>query len=102
MDSKTYTEFGYRGAEEILLLNKEIDRLKERVKELDMANQIRGQILARPSKSKNKFNRSGDKYTESQWDREIGWGELPPENKYEKSDNYDINKIKLGRKIDNE
>jgi len=27
---------------------------------------------------------------------------LPPENKYEKSDNYDINKIKLGRKIDNE
>ena len=22
MDSKTYTEFGYRGAEEILLLNK--------------------------------------------------------------------------------
>ena len=74
MDSKAYTEFGYRGAEEISLLNKKIDRLKKRIKELDISNQI----------------------------GEIGWGSLPPENKYEKSDNYDINKIKLGRKIDNE
>jgi len=74
MDSKVYTEFGYRGAEEISLLNKEISRLKKRIKGLERDNQL----------------------------REIGWGKLPPENKYEKSDNYDINKIKLGRKIDNE
>ena len=99
MDSKAYTEFGYRGTEEISLLNKEIDRLKKRIEGLERANQIRGGILAR---SKNKFNQPLNKYTESQWAREIGWGSLPPENKYEKSDNYDINKIKLGRKIDNE
>ena len=99
MDSKAYTEFGYRGAEEILLLNKEIDRLKKRFEGLEGALKIRGKILAR---TKNKFNQPLNKYTESQWDREIGWGSLPPENKYEKSDNYDINKIKLGRKIDNE
>ena len=74
MDSKAYTEFGYRGAEEISLLNKEISRLKKRIKGLERDNQF----------------------------REIGWGKLPPENKYEKGDNYDINKIKLGRKIDNE
>ena len=74
MDSKAYTEFGYRGAEEISLLNKEISRLKKRIKGLERDNQF----------------------------REIGWGKLLPENKYEKSDNYDINKIKLGRKIDNE
>ena len=99
MDSKPYTEFGYRGAEEISLLNKEIDRLKKRIEGLERANKIRGNILAR---TKNKFYESGHKYTESQWDREIGWGKLPPENKYEKKANYDINKIKLGRKIDNE
>jgi hypothetical protein len=74
VDSKAYTEFGYRGAEEISLLNKKIDRLKKRIEGLERDNQF----------------------------REIGWGKLPPENKYEKSDNYDINKIKLGRKIDNE
>ena len=74
MDSKAYTEFGYRGAEEISLLNKEISRLKKRIKGLERDNHF----------------------------REIGWRSLPPENKYEKSDNYDINKIKLGRKIDNE
>ena len=74
MDSKVYTEFGYRGAEEISLLNKEISRLKKRIKGLERDNQL----------------------------REIGWVGPPPENKYEKSDNYDINKIKLGRKIDNE
>ena len=74
MDSKAYTEFGYRGAEEISLLNKEISRLKKRIKGLERDNQL----------------------------REIGWVGPPPEYKYEKSDNYDINKIKLGRKIDNE
>ena len=74
MDSKAYTEFGYRGAEEISLLNKEISRLKKRIKGLERDNQL----------------------------RKIGWVGPPPENKYEKSDNYDINKIKLGRKIDNE
>ena len=89
MDSKAYTEFCYRGAEEISLLNKKIDRLKKRIEGLEKANQIRGPIL-----ESQRF--------ESKWDREIGWGSLPPENKYEKSDNYDINKIKLGRKIDNE
>ena len=99
MDSKAYTEFGYRGAKEISLLNKEIDRLKKRIEGLERANKIRGRILAR---SKSKFNQPLNKYTESQWAREIGWGELPSENKYEKSDNYDINKIKLGRKIDDE
>ena len=97
MDSKAYTEFGYRGAEEISLLNKEIDRLKKRIEGLERANQIRGGILAR---SKNKFNQPLNKYTESQWACEIGL--TISENKYEKSDNYDINKIKLGRKIDNE
>ena len=74
MDSKAYTEFGYRGAEEISLLNKEISRLKKRIKGLERDNHF----------------------------REIGWQGAPPENKYENSDNYDINKIKLGRKIDNE
>ena len=74
MDSKAYTEFGYRGAEEISLLNKEISRLKKRIKGLERDNQF----------------------------REIGWQGVPPQIKYEKSDNYDINKIKLGRKIDNE
>ena len=74
MDSKAYTEFGYRGAEEISLLNKEISRLKKRIKGLERDNHF----------------------------REIGWRGAPPENKYENSDNYDINKIKLGRKIDNE
>ena len=74
MDSKAYTEFGYRGAEEISLLNKEISRLKKRIKGLERDNHF----------------------------REIGWPGPPPENKYENSDNYDINKIKLGRKIDNE
>ena len=97
MDSKAYTEFGYRGAEEISLLNKKIDRLKKRIEGLERANQIRGRILAR---SKSKFNQPLNKYTESQWAREIGWGSLPPENKYEKSDNYDINKIKLGMGIE--
>ena len=87
MDSKAYTEFGYRGAEEISLLNKEISRLKKRIKGLERDNQIRGPILEPQS-------------FKSQWDREIGWEVR--ENKYEKSDNYDINKIKLGRKIDNE
>ena len=98
MDSKVYTEFGYRGAEEISLLNKEISRLKKRIKELEKVNQI----LTKSSKSKNKFNQPLDKYTESQWAREIGWGKLPSENKYEKRVNYDINKIKLSEKIDNE
>ena len=97
MDSKAYTEFGYRGAEEISLLNKKIDRLKKRIEGLERANKIRGRILAR---SKSKFNQPLNKYTESQWAREIGWGELPPENKYEKSDNYDINKTKLGMGIE--
>ena len=87
MDSKAYTEFGYRGAEEISLLNKKIDRLKKRIEGLERANQIRGPILEPQS-------------FKSQWDREIGWEVR--ENKYEKSDNYDINKIKLGRKIDDE
>ena len=97
MDSKAYTEFGYRGAEEISLLNKEIDSLKKRIEGLERANQIRGKILAR---TKNKFNQPLNKYTESQWAREIGWGSLPPKYKYEKSDNYDINKTKLGMGIE--